>query len=279
MGAQARPARFATAAGATALLRAAAAGWTGAAVLGQLLFAVYVAGFYGRAALAGRLQDWRKVLTQGYVPGDGFLNLVLMLHLAFAVAILLGGALQLLPALRRRAPAVHRWNGRAYLLLAAVMSLGGLLMVWLRGTVGDLAQHLAISLNALLILACAGAAWRHARARRLEQHRRWALRLFLVVSGVWFFRIGLMLWIVLNHGPAGFDEEHFTGPALTVLSFAQTLLPLAVLELYLRARAHPAAGVRLAMAAGLALLTLATLGGTAAAAAILWLPRLWLPRL
>lgn len=198
----------------------------------------------------------------------------MMLHLAGAVALIAAGALQLSPVLRRHAPRVHRGVGRAYLVVAASMSVGGLAMVWLRGAVGDLSQHLAISLNALLILACAGVAWRHARAGRFDRHRRWALRLFLVVSGVWFFRIGLMAWLVVNQGPVGFDPATFTGPFLTGLGFAQTLLPLGVLELYFKAQASRAASARLALAAGLALSTLAMAVGIAAATGIMWLPHL-----
>jgi hypothetical protein len=255
-------------------LRAAAALWLCVAVSGQLLFASYVAIFYGRAAAQGRLETWNKVLQTGYVPGDTYGNLVLFSHLMFAVAVVVSGALQLVPLIRRKIPRFHRWNGRFFLLSAVVASSGGLIMLWTRKSAGDMSQHIAISINALLILAFAGVAWNYARTRRFDLHRRWALRLFLVVSGGWFFRIGLMLWIVLNRGPVGFDPKTFTGPFLTVLSFAQYLLPLGVVALYFHAQARREPRGQLAMAAALLVLTLVTLGGTAAAAAIMWLPHI-----
>ena len=256
-------------------LRAAAIFWFGVTALGQLIFATYVAGVYGRATLAGRPELWNKVMPHGYVAGDAFFNLVLGLHLSFAFVITVGGLMQLVPAIRRKVPALHRWTGRAYLIAAAIMSLGGLVMVWGRGAVGDLSQHIAISINACLILGCATIAWRHARARRIDLHRRWALRLFLAVSGVWFFRVGLMFWIMINQGPAGFDPKTFTGPFLTVLAFAvYAVLPLGVLEGYLRAQRSQATGAKYAMAGGLALLTLMMAVGIAAATAIMWLPHL-----
>jgi hypothetical protein len=256
-------------------LRAAALAWFVVAAIGQLIFAAYVAGLYGRAAATGHPELWNKVMPHGYVPGEGFFNLVLGVHLAFAFVITVGGLLQLVPAIRRMAPALHRWTGRAYLLAAALMSLGGLVMVWGRGAAGDFPQHVAISLNALLILACASVAWRHARARRLDLHRRWALRLFLAVSGVWFFRVGLMGWIVVNRGPAGFDPDTFSGPALTVLAFAvYAVVPLGVLELYLRAQRSRRVAAEYAMAGGLLALTLAMAVGVAAATALMWLPQL-----
>jgi len=256
-------------------LRAAAAFWFAVTALGQLIFATYIAGFYGRSIVAGQPQRWNQVMPHGYVAGDTYFNLVLGLHLAFAFVITVGGLLQLIPALRRRVPALHRWTGRAYLVAAAVMSLGGLSMVWGRGAVGDLSQHIAISLNALLILGCAATAWRQARARRFDLHRRWALRLFLAVSGVWFFRVGLMAWIVANQGPAGFDEKTFAGPFLTALAFGvYVVLPLGVLELYFRAQRSGRPRAQYAMAGGLALLTLLMGVGIAAATAFMWLPKL-----
>lgn len=257
------------------LLRASAVFWFVIVAFGQLMFAAYVAGFYGRATASGHPELWNKVMPHGYVVGDTFFNLVLGLHLTFAFVITVGGLLQLVPAIRRTAPAFHRWTGRTYLFSAALMAAGGFVMVWGRGAVGDLWQHVAISLNALLILACAAIAWRHARARRIDLHRRWALRLFLCVSGVWFFRVGLMFWIVVNKGAVGFDPKSFSGPFLTVLAFAvYVFVPLAVLELYLRAQQNRIARAQYAMAAGLTVLSLMMATGVAAAAAIMWLPRL-----
>jgi hypothetical protein len=260
---------------ATTALRAAAAFWLAIALLGQLMFATYVLGFYGRVTLQGQPQRWNEVMPHGYGVGDTFFNLVLGLHLLFVVTIIAGGVLQLIPRIRHRLPAFHRWNGRAYLLAAAVLSEGGLAMVWLRGgMVGDLPQHLGVSLNGLLILAFATIAWRHARARRFDLHRRWALRLFLAVSGVWLFRVGLMFWLVVNGGPAGFDPDTFTGPFLSFLSFAQYLLPLGVLEIYFRVQRRPGTRGQLAMAAALGALTLMMAVGIAGASAMLWLPHL-----
>ncbi|NHZ43314.1 DUF2306 domain-containing protein [Massilia aquatica] len=248
--------------------------WFAVAVAGQLLFAWYVAAVYGGALAQGDLAQWNKVMPRGYVAGDTAGNAAIGLHLLLAVVITVGGALQLLAPLRRLAPAFHRWNGRVYVLLAVASSLIGLYMVWCRGAVGGLAQHVGISGNAVLIVLCAVYAVHHARAGRIAQHRRWALRLFLAVSGVWFFRIGLMAWIVANRGPAGFDPVTFQGPFLSFLSFAQYLLPLALLELFARAQASGRPAARIAMSVAMLALSAATAAGVAAAATILWLPHL-----
>lgn len=267
-GSRARPRRFGAA------LAMAAKSWFVVAVLGQWLFVSYVIGFYGRALFRGKIETWNEVLPHGYVPGDTAGNIVVAVHLAVAALIIVAGSLQVMTGVRRRFPRFHHWNGRIYLVSAFVMSLGGLIMVWTRGTVGGPPQAIAISLNALLIMGCAVMTLRYALARRFDVHRQWALRLFLVVSGVWFFRIGLMFWIALNQGPAGFDPETFRGPALVALAFGQYLVPLAVLELYFRAQKSHSTVFRAGVAGSLFVLTLATAGGITAAALFMWMPML-----
>ncbi len=249
--------------------------WYFAAVIGQLIFAYYVAVLYGGAAARGDFAAWGTVMPRGYIPGDLVGNIVIGLHLLLAVVITIGGLLQLVPQIRMRVPQVHRCNGRVYLTAAILMSLGGLYLLWVRGTVGDTSQHLGTTLNAILILFFATQAWRYAVARDIATHRRWALRLFLAVSGVWFFRVGLMLWLVIHQAPVGFDEKTFQGPFLTFLTFAQTLLPLAVLELYFRAQRESSSVVqRIGIVALLVTLSIAMGVGIFGATMGMWAPRL-----
>lgn len=255
-------------------LKAAVTFWFLVAATGQLMFVYYLLFLYGAAAARG---DWlvlNKVMPHGYVPGDAAGNFAIVLHIFLAAIILIGGLLQLVPAVRRRAPAFHRWNGRVYLLAVCVTSLVGVYMVWFRGSVGDFTQHLGSTLGALLIWLCAIMALRHAIAHQLAVHRRWALRLYLVANGVWFYRIGLMFWILLNHGPVGFDPDTFTGPALSFLAFAEFLLPLAALEIYFAVQRHGRTAPRIGFAASLFVLTAATGVGIFGALMGLWLPRL-----
>jgi Predicted membrane protein (DUF2306) len=249
--------------------------WFVVAAVGQLIFAYYILMLYGGAALRGDLLGWNKVMPRGYTPGDTAGNIAIASHLLFAFALTLGGLLQLVPQIRAYAPRFHRWNGRFYVVGAMIAAIGGLYLMWVRGTVGDTGQHLGTSFNAVLILVFAAMAFKYARARDFTTHRRWALRLFLAVSGVWFFRVGLLLWLLIHQKPVGFDAETFIGPFLTFLTFAQTLVPLAILELYFRAqRSSTKSSVRIAVAALIALLATATAAGIFGATMALWLPRI-----
>jgi len=253
-------------------LKAAVRFWVAMVVTGQLIFAFTVASFYGRAAVRGDLQVWNRFMTHGYIPGDRAGNLAVVIHLVSAVIINLAGAIQLIPQIRNRAPSFHRWNGRLYIVTAFTISIAGLYMMWVRGSSGDLSQHLGTTLMAALIMLCAAMALRYALARDFKTHRRWALRLYLVVSASLFIRAVLFLSLFLNRGPFGFDPNTFTGPFLTLLAFAQYLVPLAVLEIYFRAQDRGGAPGRFAMTAGLLVLTVALGAGIFTVTLGVWLP-------
>ena len=259
---------------ATHALRVAAALWFAVLAAGQCVFVLYIVGFHGRAVIQGHPEIVNKVLPKGYVAGDLLGNAALAMHVAFAAAIIGGGLLQLLPRVRRAAPSLHRWNGRMYVALAVAASLAGMFMMLTRGTVGGPFMYAGMTGDALLVLIFGCLAVREARARRFDSHRRWALRLFMAVSAVWFFRIGLMGWLVVNGGPVGFDPVSFRGAFLDVLAFAQYLLPLVVLELYLRAQANGNAVAQGVMAGLLTTATAAMAAGIFGATMGMWLPRL-----
>lgn len=254
-------------------LKSAAVLWFLVAAAGQILFAAYIFAFYGGTASVGNFAAWNKHLIHGIIAGDLAGNIAVAGHLFLAFVITVGGPLQLVPQIRARAPHFHHWNGRVYILTAFAISVIGLYMVWTRGVIGGLANQVAISLNAVLIMFFAVVAVRHAIARDIDTHRRWALRLFLAVSGVWFLRVMLMAWIIVNQGPVG-STENFDGPFDRLVVFASYLLPLGVLELYLRTQDRAGAGGKFAMAAALVVLTAVMGLGIFGTFNMMWLPRL-----
>lgn len=253
------------------ILKASGVFWFSVALAGQAAFVLYIGLFYGRAAMAGDYGRWNDVLVGGWRAGDMIGNVTLALHLLLAAVVTVGGPLQLVPAIRRRWPAFHRWNGRTYMVTAIVASLGGLYLTWTRDGAGELSMQIGISLNGLLILVCAAMAWRLALQKRFDAHRRWAMRTFLLVSGVWFFRVGLMAWVLANQGPVGIGED-FDGPIVRFLAFGCYLIPLAALELYFRATRAGAAS-KLITAGVVSGMTLVMALGIVGAMMGMWLPR------
>ncbi|WP_019029345.1 DUF2306 domain-containing protein [Colwellia piezophila] len=248
--------------------------WFLVAFIGQFIFAFYIITFYGTSAITGNFELWNSVFPRGYVAGDIVGNIAVASHVMFAAIITLGGPLQLLPQVRNRFPKFHRINGRVYMMAAFIMALGGLFMMLTRGAVGAFITHVSLAINALLILVFVVQTVRYAIARKINIHRRWAIRLFLVVSGVWFYRIGLMLWMFIHGGPVGFDMATFSGPFLTFLSFSTYLLPLFVFELYVWAKDKSDTFGKVAMTTGLLILTGAMAVGIFIAAMGMWLPRI-----
>lgn len=255
-------------------LQLAANFWFIVMLAGQWIFVTYLVLLYGGSALRGEWEVWGTKLTHGYVSGDFIGNLAVAAHLLLAVIIMLTGPLQLLPQIRAHWPIFHRWSGRVYLLAVAATSIAGLYMLFVHGTVGGIVLIVAQSLDALLILAFAGFALRTALLRDFKSHRRWALRLFMVVSAVWFFRVGLMLWLVIHQAPVGFDPNSFTGPFVAFIAFAQYFIPLLVLECYFRVQDSDGTAAKVIMAALLVILTLAMALGIFGATMGLWLPHI-----
>ncbi len=243
---------------------------TAVIIVGQWIFLAYLIRAYAPTLLDGDMSGWNQHMLHGHIAGDDMGNLAVFLHVFLSFIVMGLGGLQLLPWVRRRAARFHRWNGRVYLVIALLVSAAGLYMIWTRGSVGGIWASIAISLDATLIWVFGLTAWRMALRKNFSAHRRWALRLFMVVSAVWFYRVGLMFWLLANGGPVGIDMATFTGPFIVFISFAQYLLPLAIVELHLRVRPDSATPIRWLMAAVFMVCSLVLSAGIFAAAGGLW---------
>lgn len=260
-------------ASADAALKAGALAWFITATLGQWAFVAFIALFFGGHTLTGDLAGLNsKPHVIGYVPGDALGNSQFLAHALLGGLVTFVGTWQVIPALRRRWPRLHRWNGRLFFLVALVVTLGGFWLTWGRGAQLGTGSNLSISLNGLLILVFVALAWRAARQRDFTAHRQHALRAWLLVNGVWFLRIGIVL-AGLALAPLGIRIT-VTGATFILVSFASWVLPLAVLELYLWAERSPRRGPKLVVAWLLGGLALATVAGSAAALAFMWGPYL-----
>lgn len=247
--------------------------WFIAAMFGQWAFVAFILLFFGGTVLGGELAHLNsKPHVTGYVPGDTVGNTQFIGHALLAGLVTFAGVLQLVPTLRRRWPALHRWNGRLFLSVALVVTLTGFYLIWVRGSRLGIPSDLSTSLNGLLIVCFALLAWRSARRKDFAAHRRHALRAYLLVNGVWFLRIGIMLTGLLL-APLGIEID-YQGIPFILVSYASWMLPLAVLTLYFHAERSPRAAVKLATGTLLGTLALLTLAGSVAAIAFMWWPAL-----
>ena len=202
------------------------------ALAGQLIFAVYISIRWGLPLLTGLFETINKSThVTGYVDGDTSGNGMLFIHAIGAGILSLSGLLQLVPSIRKNYPAFHRFNGRLFLTLGLLGALTGLYLTWLRGSrISDIGS-LGITLNGILIPIFIYFAWRFAINRNMTQHRRFAIHTFILVNGVWFFRLFLFGWIATNEMILG-SSVSFDGPSAIIFSFACYLGPMALAELY-----------------------------------------------
>lgn len=254
-------------------LQLAARLWFATAALGQATFAGFILGFVLPRLSAGDLPALNaKPHITGYVTGDPWGNAQLLMHLLLGAVMTLSGLLQLLPALRRALPALHRWNGRLFMLAAVAVSLSGFYLTWGRGSAPHLGSDLSTSANGALILIAVALAWRSARSGDTALHRRHALRAYLLVNGVWFLRLGMMLTAVAMAASGRQLELH--GPIFLAVSLLSWTLPLALLQLYFTAQSTRSGLIKHCVAGLLVVLALAT----AAAGVLAWM-YMWRPYL
>ena len=256
-------------------LRYSAISWFAVALIGQWLFVLYIAVAFGGPVVTDNLSAINETRPiDGYIPGDTANNALMLSHVFLGAIVSFGGLLQLVPWLRRNATVFHRWNGRLFLSAALIAAIGGLYLTWIRGSrLSDLGA-VGNSLNGVLILGAALWTWWLARNRRFPEHRRWAIRTFLLVSGVWTFRLALMGWYMANQGPLG-NTVTLDGPTDLAISFGCYLVPLAIAEIYFRAQSSTRPGMRWSAAAIMGVSTLATGFGIVAAFFMMWRPHIF----
>ncbi|WP_420432063.1 DUF2306 domain-containing protein [Hyphobacterium sp.] len=254
-----------------AILKSTGLLWFLAAVIGQWLFAYYVIAAYAPETLSGQWARWDETgLIQGFTAGDLVGNLAFISHTLLTFVICVGGTLQLMPPVRKRFPTLHRWTGRTYLTIGAVMAIGGIWMIWGRGSRLTEIGGWGTTINGLMALVTICIAFYFARRREIDRHRRWAMRTFILLSGVWFTRLGYMAWAILTGG-AGMSRT-LDGPFDAFIAFGSYLLPLAVLELYLFASDRRSGGLKLATSAVMLAAAGITALGVFGAWTVMWSP-------
>lgn len=227
--------------------------WAGLALMAMVwissaIFGLYILAFYGGAFRAGDMGRWNQVLPGLYEPGRPLAAAAIGAHFVAGGIILALGFVQLISAIRDRAPALHRWIGRLYVSASLVAGLGGLAFIASEGTVGGAPMNIGFSMYGILMVAAAIQTWRNASRRRFDAHRAWAIRLFALAIGSWLYRMYYGIWFAV--AGTTWHTRDFRGPFDVVMVFFFFIPNLIVADLFIRARrsnAHPA--LKLAAAA------------------------------
>lgn len=252
-----------------------ALGWSATILVGISwvsagLFGAYILAFFGGMAVGGAPERWNQSLPRLHEAATPGATLAIGAHFLTGGILLLLGPVQLVGSVRRRWPAVHRWIGRLYVSAAALAGIGGLGFILAKGTVGGPAMSVAFGLYGALMVSCAWFAFTNARARRLEKHRAWAIRLFALAIGSWLYRMEYGFWF-LTMGKLGHTPD-FRGWFDLVMDLFFYVPNLAVAEVFIRAR-RGVGGALGWTAMGTLLLTSALLAlATWYAVFHLWLP-------
>jgi Predicted membrane protein (DUF2306) len=225
------------------------------------LFGLYILAFYAGALADRTMMRWNENLPGLYEPGTLVTTSGIAMHFAAGGIILILGCFQLIPGVRSRVPALHRWIGRVYVSASILAGLGGLTFIIARGTIGGPVMDLGFAGYGILTVLCAVQTYRYARARQLSQHRAWALRLFALAIGSWLYRMDYGFWLLLAHG-AG-HVPTFRGWFDHIMAFFFYVPNLLLVELLLRS-SHKEAwfGARLAASAAFVVATGFLLLGT-----------------
>lgn len=198
------------------------------------IFGAYILIFFGGSALGGNAAQWNESLDGLHDPASLWGTLAIGAHFLTGGILLLLGPVQLIGTVRRALPALHRWLGRLYVLAAALAGAGGLGFIAANGTIGGPLMDVGFGLYGALMILAAERTFTHARARRTERHRAWAIRLFALTVGSWLYRMEYGFWF-LTMGRLGHTGD-FRGAFDAVMMFFFYLPNLAVAELFIRAR-------------------------------------------
>lgn len=248
--------------------------WVGIALLGQWFFAAYILSIYAVPTLFGATE-----LTYSLSPGqaakakNSTAVFIFFAHVLPAALMAMSGLFQLFPIIRKKYPKFHRYNGRLFMVLGLSGALTGLYLTWGAGFRFSDLGSLGVTFNGILIPIAIYFAWKAAIEKKFAIHQRFAIHSFILINGVWSFRLYLMGWFVINQGANG-NTSSIDGPADIALSFACYLLPMAIAEIIFWAQRNKSNNIKWVATAFAAMGAIITTIGVIAAGTMMWLPRI-----
>ncbi len=204
-----------------------------AALAGLGVFGAYIALRAGGATIRN-FEQWRNLVAGLPMPTtpEWIANLGIGLHFLMGTVLVLAWPILLSARIRSRHRKVHRWTGRIYVAAGFLAGAGGFSFILTHGSFSR-AAAIAFSIWGAVMMLSSVMAYVHARARRFDRHRAWAIRLFAMVLGSWLFDIEIQAWTDWAGG-VGMNADGASGPfdlAMLFLFFVPNLL---VAEFFIR---------------------------------------------
>ncbi len=192
-------------------------GWTGrlfwlVTLAGLGMFGSYIV-LRAAGATVENFGQWKALVTGRPMPtaADWIANVSIGLHFLMGAVLVLAWPILLSARIRTRHRAVHRWTGRVYVVAGFLAGAGGMSFILTHGA-SSRAASIAFGIWGALMMLCAVMAYLCARAKRLDRHRAWAIRLFSMVLGSWLFDVEIQVWKNLAGG-VGMHPDGNSGPA------------------------------------------------------------------
>ena len=211
--------------------------WTGrvfyfAALAGLVVFGIYIV-LRATGATFKNFDQWNAFVSglPMKTRAEWVASIGIGMHYFMGAVLVLAWPILFSSRIRVRHRAVHRWTGRVYVSAGFLAGVGGLSFILAHHN--GSAPHTAFAIWGSVMMLSAVMAYVHARAKRFDLHRAWAIRLFAMVLGSWIFDLEYRAWEDLAGG-IGMGTEKGPGPfdyAINYLFFVPNLL---VAEYFIR---------------------------------------------
>jgi hypothetical protein len=204
-----------------------------AALAGLLAFGAYIL-LRATGSTHKNFDQWHELVAglPMTAASDWIANLGIGMHFVMGTVLVLAWPILLSARIRARHRTVHRWTGRVYVSAGFLAGVGGMSFILTRGAYIP-AASIAFGIWGAVLMLSAVMAYVHARAKRFDLHRAWAIRLFAMVLGSWVFDLEIRAWKDLTGG-IGMGTGIASGPfdyAILYLFFVPNLL---IAEFFIR---------------------------------------------
>lgn len=203
-----------------------------AALIGMAIFGAYIV-LRASGATTRNFHQWHELLDSAPMKSAAgwIASIGIGIHYFMGVVLVLAWPILFSARIRARHRRVHRWTGRVYVSAGLLAGIGGMSFILARHE--GSAPHIAFAMWGSVMMLSSVMAYVHARAKRFDLHRAWAIRLFAMVLGSWIFDLEYRAWEDMTGG-AGMGKSEDPGwfdYAINYLFFVPNLL---VAEFFIR---------------------------------------------